>query len=145
MGAVTDGGVDEVIAGLRAAGERITTPKRALVSALLASDSHVTAEELVATVQDRHPDVNRSTVYRILRGLEERGIVEHAHLGHGPAVYHLRDRSHHHLVCEVCGHVEEIPDAALNAIVRRLRTDFGFAANPRHFAISGRCRSCAPH
>jgi Fe2+ or Zn2+ uptake regulation protein len=127
---------------VRAAGGRMTTPKRAVVAALLAADQHRTAEEIAADVHRRHPDVHESTVYRILRGLEDLGVAEHVHLGHGPAVYHLTARSHHHLVCEVCGGVQEIPDVTVRRLVRTLKDQFGFDASPRHFAISGRCRRC---
>jgi Fe2+ or Zn2+ uptake regulation protein len=134
--------VDDVISQLREAGERITTPKRAVVSELLAADGHTTADELVARVQAMHPDVNRSTVYRILHSLERLGIIEHVHLGHSPAVYHWAGQSHHHLVCESCGAVQEIPEATFTALTRKLRAEFGFTANPRHFAVSGRCKRC---
>ncbi len=134
--------VDEIIDVLRAAGERITTAKRALVSELLGSTAHVTAEELIERVQKVHPDVNKSTIYRILHSLEAHGIVEHVHLGHSAAVYHLSGKTHHHLVCESCGRVQEVPEATLAAIARKLRHDFGFSANLRHFAISGHCETC---
>jgi Fur family ferric uptake transcriptional regulator len=142
MAAATAPTVDDVIDMLRGAGERITTAKRALVAAVLSADGHRTADQLIATVQKRHPDVNKSTIYRILHSLEERGIVEHVHLGHGPAVYHLADHAHHHLVCDACGRIEEIPDEVLAAMIRSLENKFGFIADSRHFAISGRCRTC---
>ena len=65
-----------------------------------------------------NPDVDTSTVYRTLGLFEELGIVEHAHLGHGPAVYHL-GQTHQHLVCEVCGTVIDVPVGALDALAAR--------------------------
>ena len=61
---------------------------------------HRTAEELGAEVQAIAPDVHMSTIYRNLDDLERLGVVVHAHLGHGPATYHLAAGAHGHFVCE---------------------------------------------
>ncbi len=127
----------------RERGGRVTAPRRAIIKALLECDGHVTADELAATVQAAHPDVHTSTIYRCLGSLEELDVVDHVHLGHGRAVYHLADESHQHLVCEACGTVVEVPDAAFATLARNLRTRFGFTVEPRHFAVTGRCASCA--
>ncbi len=106
-------------------------------------DGHPTAEELTADVQVHQPDVHESTVYRFLDELERLGVVDHVHLGHGPAVYHFADDTHHHLVCQQCGLVIEVPDHTLDMLHRRLRTEFSFEVEPRHFAVMGRCGTCA--
>ena len=98
---------DRIFSQLRARGGRITAARRALVTALLEADAHVTADDLATLVQAAHPEVHRSTIYRTLDALEQLGIVDHVHLGHGRAVYHLADDPHNHLVCEVCGAVVE--------------------------------------
>ena len=69
-------------------------------------------------------------------------LIALAHLGHGPAVYHLTDQEHHHLVCERCGTVVEVPDQTLAPLSRRLKDEYGFSLRPRHFAMAGLCRSC---
>src|SRR5438046_10094392 len=94
--------LDDILERLRAAGGRITSASRALVTALLDYDGHPTAEGLAAAVQARQPDVHQTTIYRILDDLERLGIVEHTHLGHGPAVYHLSDSAHPHVACASC-------------------------------------------
>ena len=65
------------------------------------------------TVQKADPDIAISTIYRTMEAFEEVGAVEHLHLGHGPAVYHLVDQGHHHLVCDGCGKTIEVPDATV--------------------------------
>ncbi|HSH60427.1 MAG TPA: transcriptional repressor [Acidimicrobiales bacterium] len=134
--------LDRILAMFRDRGGRVTTPRRAIITALLESGSHVTADELTAMVQSAHPDVHTSTIYRCLASLEELGVVDHLHLGHGRAVYHLSDDTHQHLVCESCGTVVEVPDTVFATLSKGLQKQFGFMVQPRHFAISGRCRSC---
>jgi Fe2+ or Zn2+ uptake regulation protein len=134
--------LERVLALLRATGGRVTSPRRAILEALIGHGEHPTAEQLTAAVQARQPDVHESTVYRFLDDLERLGVVDHVHLGHGPAVYHFSDDTHHHLVCQTCGRVVEVPDQTFAALRRRLRTDFGFEIDQRHFAVLGRCTEC---
>jgi Fe2+ or Zn2+ uptake regulation protein len=128
---------------VRAAGERVTTARRAVVAALLEADGHATAEGLQARVQGEHPEVHMATIYRNLEALERLRVVEHTHLGHGPAVYHLADALHQHLVCEACGHVVEVPATLLRPVEEQVRATYGFVMRPGHFAVVGRCARCA--
>ncbi|MDQ3107979.1 MAG: transcriptional repressor [Actinomycetota bacterium] len=139
---MTDGRLEGILASLRAGGGRITPARRALVSALLSSPSHVTAEDLAEIVQRSHPDVHQSTIYRTLDALEELGVVDHVHLGHGRAVYHLAADPHQHLVCEACGQVLEVPDAIFADLATQLQERFAFTLRPNHFAVLGRCEAC---
>ena len=81
---------DRLIALIREQGERVTTARRALVTALVQAKGHVTADDLAVLVQKAQPDVHLSTIYRSLDALERIGVVDHVHLGHGRAVYTSR-------------------------------------------------------
>lgn len=134
--------VGALLDALRSRGERITIARRALLTALAEADDHRSAEELAAEVARAHPEIHRATIYRTLERLRRLGVVEHTHLGHGPAVYHLSDQVHQHLVCEECGAVTEVPPEVFHPVERTLLRDYGFAVTSRHFAVVGRCRSC---
>jgi Fur family transcriptional regulator, ferric uptake regulator len=135
--------VDEVLELLRAHGGRITTSRRLLVRCLFEESGHRSAEELASEVQTLAPDVHVSTIYRNLDELERLGVVVHAHLGHGPAIYHLASETHGHLVCEACGLMIEAPADLFGALGDAARSNYGFAIDPRHFAVLGQCSSCA--
>jgi len=132
-----------ILERLRAGGSRITVARRALVEALLVGETHKTADDLAEQVHAAHPSVHRSTIYRILDALEQAGVVEHVHFGHGRAVYHLLEDRHLHLVCDDCGVVVEMPEAAISELAARVEGDHGFVIDSRHFALPGRCRACA--
>lgn len=134
--------VEGVLALVRQQGGRVTSARRLLLQAVFAADGHQTAEELAATVQAHAPDVNMSTIYRNLDDLVRLGVVTHAHLGHGPAMYHLAATAHGHLVCQECGTVIEVPDELFGTLARTARSRFGFDINPHHFAVLGRCQRC---
>jgi Fe2+ or Zn2+ uptake regulation protein len=134
--------IDDILERLSKAGRRRTAPRQAIVERLVGARGHVTAEELAADVQARFPSVNISTVYRTLDTLEDLGIVDHVHLGHGRAIYHLTDDDHQHLVCEVCETVQEIPISKLRPLFRTIEREHGFEVDRRHFAIVGVCSDC---
>src|SRR3954452_907524 len=127
---------------LRARGERLTPARRRILEVLTTAPEHVTADDVLDRVQRTNPEVHRATVYRTLDTFTRLGLTEHTHLGHGPAVYHLVDDLHQHLVCERCGRVIEAPATLFRGVERRLRDDYGFTMRPLHFAIVGRCRRC---
>ncbi len=133
---------EPILSLLRARGGRVTTSRRTILETFLGMQGHVTAEALTAQVQASQPDVHESTVYRFLDELERLGVVDHVHLGHGPAVYHLASDAHHHLVCDRCGAVVEVPEEVFAGLRSRIDEDFGFTLQPRHFAVTGRCRGC---
>ncbi|MEU1377932.1 transcriptional repressor [Streptomyces triculaminicus] len=127
---------------LRKRGYRLT-PQRQLVLEAVDRLEHATPDDILTEVRKTAGGVNISTVYRTLELLEELGLVSHAHLGHGAPTYHLADRHHHiHLVCRDCTNVIEADLAVAEAFTAKLREDFGFDTDMKHFAIFGRCSGC---
>ncbi|HUY63345.1 MAG TPA: Fur family transcriptional regulator [Acidimicrobiales bacterium] len=136
--------VEALLDRIRRRGGRVTSARRALLVALLGADNHhLTAQDLADAVQRAVPDVHLSTIYRSLDSLEEMGIVDHAHLGHGRAVYHLVDEPHQHLVCERCEAVVEVPDDVFAELAATVHRAYGFVIRAHHFAVVGRCAACA--
>ena len=128
---------------LRARGLRMTAPRQLVLEAVRRL-GHATPEQIHGEVRQTAAGVNVTTVYRTLELLEELGLVSHAHLGHGAPTYHLADRHHHiHLVCRDCDNVIEADVSVAAEFTAKLRRDFGFETDMKHFAIFGRCRDCA--
>ena len=141
MGGQTRAG-DDWQAELRAKGYRLT-PQRQLVLEAVGELAHATPEEIAAAVRRTASGVNISTVYRTLELLEELGLVQHTHLGHGAPTYSVAsDDDHVHLVCRDCGGVEEAHSSVVDDVVRRLSAERGFSVDVGHFAVFGRCRAC---
>jgi len=139
---VVDATVERVLAVFRAKGHRVTTPRRLLIRSLIEAGGHRTADELAVEVQRQAPEVHLSTIYRNLEELERLGVIEHAHLGHGAATYHLGGVAHGHLVCSGCGAITEVPDELFRELAGRVKVEFGFAIDPHHFAMVGTCANC---
>ncbi|ACU53168.1 ferric uptake regulator, Fur family [Acidimicrobium ferrooxidans DSM 10331] len=134
---------DEALDRLRRRGGRVTQARRAIIDALAEAGGHLTADELVRALEQRDALVHRATIYRTLDALERVGIIEHVHIGHSPATYHLAGSSHFHLLCEHCGTVTEIPEDVFAPAIARIETQWGFRARLSHFAIVGTCAACS--
>jgi Fur family ferric uptake transcriptional regulator len=127
---------------LRQRGYRLT-PQRQLVLQAVGELGHATPEDIATAVQRTASGVNISTVYRTLELLEELGLVQHTHLGHGAPTYSVTtDDDHVHLVCRDCGAVHEADAEVLGDAVQRLQSEHGFALDVGHVALFGRCAAC---
>lgn len=128
---------------LRSRGYRLT-PQRQLVLEAVSRLGHATPEDIATAVRETATGVNISTVYRTLELLEELGLVQHTHLGHGAPTYSIASEADHvHLVCRDCGDIDEAPPELVAPMVDGLAAGRGFQVDVGHFAVFGRCRGCA--
>ncbi len=136
--------VERVGRRLRDQGERLTGPRRAVLSALASPAGHFTVEQVAERVARIDPSVHLASVYRSLEAFDRLGVVQHVHLGHGSTAYHLVDDvgAHAHAQCRVCRAVEDVPPDYLDEAARRLADATGFRLDPTHAALSGVCAGC---
>lgn len=120
------------------------TPQRLLViEALHNADKHISAEEIYKQLHSRYPYANISTVYRTLELLKKLSLVNETNFGEGPVLYHVAEKGrHHHLVCQSCGRIIDLEESALFQLKNVLLCNYGFDADLRHLAISGKCNEC---
>jgi Fur family transcriptional regulator, ferric uptake regulator len=130
--------IEDALDRLRAEGGRITRARRELVEFFFANPGGITADDLGA----QFPTVDQATVYRNLASLESAGVVEHRHLGHGPATYHRTGGNSIPAVCDLCGHVVDVPRTEFARVATVLQRDYRFTIDLGHFAIGGRCSVC---
>jgi len=124
-------------------GYRLTPQRMMVVDALHKVDRHVSAEEIFQQVKARYPYANISTVYRTLELLKELGLAAEIDLGDGIVRYHAKEDSrHHHLVCNRCGRMTQLPESELNSLEKALFRNHGFKADLSHLAIFGLCQKC---
>ncbi len=134
---------EEIVGRLRRSGGRMTRARRMVIDALVEGPGHhMTAADIVAAVRADDPEFYESTVYRTLDLLLELGVVERVQLGPGGAVFHLPHRPHHHLVCQRCGDVLEIPAALLDDLSAQIHAEHDFRLRPSASTLVGVCAGC---
>ncbi|MEC7232635.1 MAG: Fur family transcriptional regulator, partial [Planctomycetota bacterium] len=84
------------------------------------------------------------TVYRTLEVLERGGFIEAIETRRGEVVYeHVLGHAHHdHVVCEVCGRIEEFQDDEIEALQRKNAYRLGFVMTGHLLRLSGICPTC---
>src|SRR5213592_2821953 len=129
-------------AALRGAGYRVTPQRLVIHRTLVELGRHVGAEELLAAVGHRLPNVSLPTVYSALDALEDSGLVRRVSAGQGRALYDARPADHHHLVCRRCGAVEDLDaSVSLSGALASAR-EHGFAPDGAEVVVRGLCASC---
>ncbi len=134
----------DYVASLRARGFRVTPQRQTILDAVCAGGGHTTLPEIYARVQAAAPAINLATVYRTLDFLQQAGLVVTADIG-GHTVYEIAGPApHHHLVCQVCGCVEEIDPALVKVFFTTLAQAHAFDVDVHHLVLTGYCGQCRP-
>ncbi len=128
---------------LRARGLRMTPQRRAIVTAVMHAQGHISPTAVTRKIQSEMPGVNASTVYRTLTLLEEIGVLQHSHLESGAEYHRTEEAEHIHLVCASCGGDDALSVKEAAALQGLIRRHHGFEADLTHFAITGFCAGCA--
>lgn len=140
--------ITEIGKKLHQAGMKLTPQRRATVNTLLKYQTkHLSAEELFTLIKLEEPEIGLATVYRTLDLLTELQIVERVTFDDGVARYDLRradqQHFHHHLLCSVCGKVEEIHEDLLGEVENEVLRKYGFTVQDHRLTFHGVCGACS--
>ncbi|OUL79140.1 Fur family transcriptional regulator [Paraburkholderia hospita] len=111
-----------------------------------AEHGHFGAEEIHRQIARKGERMNLSTTYRVLNQLVGAGFVANVPLGKHHSLYELNTgKVHDHLVCVVCGRVEEFSDGTINRRRAAIAKEFGLRFVGKTLALRGVCADCAAH
>lgn len=128
---------------LAAAGIRSTPQREAIVAMLERVDRPITAQALHARLARRAGAPGLATVYRTLQALAQEGLARTFPAGEGELAYkRCEPGHHHHLICERCGSVVEIPACEVEGWASSVAHRRGFAVTAHQADIYGVCAAC---
>ncbi|MEZ5774900.1 MAG: Fur family transcriptional regulator [Hyphomicrobiaceae bacterium] len=108
-------------------GLRITGPRRVIARVLSEARDHPDAEEVYRRASAVDPRISLSTVYRTVKLLEEKGILERHSFGAGRARFERAGATHHdHLVDVETGRVIEFRNEEIERIQERIARELGY-------------------
>lgn len=130
--------------------QRVTPIKLAVLAALSHAPGspgqtppHVTARDMLETVDDLGVRVNETSIYRTVDRLTEVGLVHQVAVPGAAVRYGLSSPDHHHAVCVDCRAVWAVPVAgvapALELIARAVRLQ---PAPSGALTLNGYCGGC---
>jgi Fur family ferric uptake transcriptional regulator len=113
---------------IKSSGLKATLPRIKILEVFQqARQRHMTAEDVYKVLLTEESDIGLATVYRVLLQFEQAGILSRNHFEAGKAVFELNEGSHHdHLVCVVCGKVEEFFDAEIEKRQQAIAAERGY-------------------
>lgn len=93
---------------LRASGLRATPQRLAVLKAVTSSRKHPCADEVYRQVGRSLPSISLGTVYKALGELRDAGLLRDLPVA-GKLRFDSSPEPHHHLVCERCRKVVDVP------------------------------------
>ena len=126
-------------------GLRHTKQRNKVLDVFLATEKHVTVQELYDLVRKKDKRIGYATVARTVKLMCDSGICRQVDFGDGSLRYeHKYGHEHHdHLICLKCGKFEEIYSPKLERIQMELVKKHGYIQENHKLDIFGLCPRCA--
>jgi Fur family ferric uptake transcriptional regulator len=122
-------------------GLKMTGQRRVIARVLSEASDHPDVEELYRRAGALDPRISIATVYRTVRLLEEKGILERRDFGGGRARYEPTEHGHHyHLIDVETGKVIEFADAEHERVMQAIAARLGFELVSLRLELFGRRR-----
>ena len=120
-------------------GLKMTGQRRVIARVLSDASDHPDVEELYRRAAALDERISIATVYRTVRLLEEKGILERRDFGGGRARYEPTEHGHHyHLIDIETGKVIEFSDPEHEALLQKLAAKLGFEVVSLRLELYGR-------
>lgn len=126
----------------RERGLKMTPQRQIIFRALHGRLDHPTAEDVYTEVSAEMPTISRRTVYQTLHDLSDMGELVELDLGTGSARFDPTVVTHHHLVCDRCGRVEDV-HADFTDTCLPDGEDHGYMVTSTQIVFRGLCPMCA--
>jgi len=121
-----------------------TRQRMAVIDGLAASERPVTAQALHAQLSRGEHGPGLATVYRTLQAMAQAGLARTFVAREGEQAYKLCEpKHHHHLICERCGAVVEIPSCEVESWASSVAAKRGFVVRSHQADIYGLCARCS--
>jgi Fur family ferric uptake transcriptional regulator len=125
-------------------GLKMTGQRRVIARVLSEASDHPDVEELYRRASALDARISIATVYRTVRLLEEKGILERRDFGGGRARYEPTEHGHHyHLIDIDTGKVIEFQDPEYERLMQTMAERLGFELVSLRLELFGRHRDPA--
>lgn len=128
----------------RERGIRLTAQRRRVLELICRADRPLGAYDLLAALRREQPRAAPPTVYRALDFLLEQGLIHKLETLHAFVGCNHPDHPHasQFLICDRCGEVTELVDAAIADSLGEAAAATGFRPARPVVEVSGTCAAC---
>ncbi|MCJ8014474.1 transcriptional repressor [Paenibacillus sp. KQZ6P-2] len=134
--------VEHALEQLKTNGVRITPQRHAILTYLMDSMSHPTADEIYRALEPKFPSMSVATVYNNLKMLIEAGMVHELTYGDNSSRFDANVSDHFHVICQKCGRIEDFSYPSLEDVERTAEEITGFQIQGLRMELYGICGSC---
>ena len=138
--------IEALIQKLKEAGCRDTPVRRTILNFLLQKEGPSSAIEIQEALCGQGLSPNKSTIYRQLETLVEKGIIEPITIEANIQHFELKQGHHHHFICTACKAVFDFIDSTLEKQFKSLNTKLknrGLKASHHELNLYGLCKACS--
>ncbi|MFD0871096.1 MULTISPECIES: peroxide-responsive transcriptional repressor PerR [Paenibacillus] len=133
---------EQALDKLKMSGVRMTPQRYAILSYLLDSTCHPTADDIYRALEDRFPSMSVATVYNNLKVFIESGLVRELTFGDNSSRFDADMSNHYHAQCEQCGVIVDFHYPTLTDIEQQAAHETGFQVRGHRVEVSGICKEC---
>lgn len=123
--------------------EKSSRARNALIAVLKHSARPMSLDELLELIKVQYPKTAFSTIYRIMKRLEEESKVLRVDWRERGSRYEWADRLHHHHIhCTICGNSTDIDDTVFSFNFHRIGELTGYQIGSHDILLEGVCSEC---
>ncbi|AJY73833.1 peroxide-responsive transcriptional repressor PerR [Paenibacillus beijingensis] len=134
--------VEQALEQLKMNGVRMTPQRHAILSYLMNSMSHPTADVIYKALSPNFPSMSVATIYNNLRLFVEAGLVRELKYGDDSSRFDADLSDHYHAICRVCGDIVDFDHPPLLSVERAASRETGFTVEGHRMEIYGVCTNC---
>ncbi|WP_342437493.1 transcriptional repressor [Paenibacillus sp. FSL L8-0436] len=120
----------------------LTSQRQAVYDIVRQSHDHPTAAEVMNRLVEQGHNLAYGTVYNSLRYLTDKEMIRELKLGEAASRYDARMDDHQHIICEVCGAVDEVMSHVPQEWMDTVAKDTGYSISHAHVVFGGVCPAC---
>ncbi|HEX7056730.1 MAG TPA: Fur family transcriptional regulator [Bacilli bacterium] len=139
MGAKFEHAIDK----LKSSGVRMTPQRHAILSYLLNTKSHPSADEIYKALERKFPSMSVATIYNNLKVFIDSGLVRELTYGDDASRFDADMSDHYHAICEQCGKIVDFDHPPIKSVEEAALEQTGFQIKGHRLEVYGICESCA--
>ncbi|OMF37229.1 transcriptional repressor [Paenibacillus sp. FSL H8-0548] len=121
----------------------LTIQRKAIFEVVQDAHDHPTAADVIDRLKGKGHNFAYGTVYNSLRYLSDVGLIREMKLGEAVSRYDARTEEHQHIVCTVCGRVDEVLTELPNEWLQKVALETKYKIEHAQVVIEGVCETCA--
>lgn len=120
----------------------LTSQRQAVYDVVREAHDHPTAADVMNRLMERGYNLAYGTVYNSLRYLTDKELIRELKLGEAASRYDGRMDDHQHIICQVCGRVDEVMSEVPDDWTETVAHETGYTIAHAHVVFGGVCKEC---